>query len=804
MKRWARALYQPNLPLKKEGRVTASKEHIALSEKAAAEGMVLLKNERNTLPLQRGKRVALFGKGTFDYVKGGGGSGDVGCPYIRNLYEGLKKLGNTEAFEPLADYYRDYVSDAYKGKKAAPGLIPEAEVPSDLLAAAVAYTDTAVYTISRFSAEGWDRSEVVCKKEANPWEDEVSMPELAAGIYPKGDFYLTDREEETLDLLRKRFSSVIVVINAGGMMDLRFVKGESVDAALLAWQGGMEGGLAAAELLTGLKNPSGRLPDTFAGELGDYPSTGNFHESFDYVEYTEDIYVGYRYFETIAGAAEKVVYPFGWGLSYTTFSEKVSELDAEGEEVRAAVQVTNTGRRSGKEAVLLYFSAPQGKLGKPKRELLTYAKTRDLMPGETQTLILTAPRSRMASFDDTGLIKKSAFVLEEGEYRFFLGGDVRSTLPLEKTLLLKEAVVCEACESLLPPTSLHKRLRSDGSFEELPAGEPLDLNECIFEKLAPGQAEGIMPEAKGRERHKLFEPYMDGKFSFTEVAEGRKSLEDFLASLDDDELIHLCGGQPNTGVANTCGFLNMPEYDLPSFMTADGPAGVRIAEETGITTTAWPCGTLLAASFDQELVCEVGRAGGEELLENNLYIWLAPGMNIHRNPMCGRNFEYYSEDPVVTGLTAAAFVKGVQENGISACPKHFAANNKETNRKHSDSRVSERALREIYLKGFCMVVKDAKPYVIMTAYNAINGQRASESHDLLTKLLRNEWGYQGIVCSDWWNRAEHYKEILAGNDIKMATGFPERVKKAMELGALNRGDLLACAGRILEFALAMP
>ena len=338
---------------------------------------------------------------------------------------------------------------------------------------------------------------------------------------------------------------------------------------------------------------------------------------------------------------------------------------------------------------------------------------------------------------------------------------------------------------------------SDGSWEELATDENPDMNACAFEKMTPGSEEGIFPERYGRERHIIRNRFCrEGIHPLEEVAEGKITAREFVMQLSDDELIRILGGTPNRGVANTCGFGGLEEYGMPAVMTADGPAGVRIEPQCGVAATAWPCETLLAATWDQELALAVGKAAAEEVKENNLQVWLAPAMNIHRNPICGRNFEYFSEDPYLTGKIAGAEVRGIQAMGVSACIKHFACNNKETNRKNSDSRVSLRALREIYLRGFEMVVKEAHPWTVMSSYNAINGQRASESHDLLTGILRDEWGYDGVVTTDWWTRGEHYKEILAGNDIKMATGFPERVKEALRLGVITREDLLRCAERV--------
>jgi len=801
MEKWARVKYQPNLPLMNGQYITACDAHINLSRTAAEEGMVLLKNEDHLLPLPTGSKLCLFGKGTFDYVKGGGGSGDVYTKYIRNLYDGLKLTGEVDIYEALADFYREDVARQY-AEGAVPGMTVEPELPEYLVKDARAYSDTAIISISRFSGEGWDRSDVEYTAEFNPWEHEVTLPKLAGKIFPDGDFYLSAEEKAMVAKVVSEFPRVIVVLNTGGVIDTRWIKSDSrIGASLLAWQGGMEGGLAAANILLGHTNPSGKLPDTFAGKLEDYPSSAGFHESPHYVEYIEDIYVGYRYFETIPGAKEAVVYPFGYGLSYTDFRIEVCNVSDEDAAVTVTVCVTNTGSCPGKEVVQLYCSAPQGKLGKAAYTLAAFRKTKLLTPGESQTITLQIPYYTFASYDDTGAVQKSAYVLEAGDYRFFIGSGLHNLRCLDYSLSLETDLILEQLSEKLAPTSLSKRLHSDGSFEMLSTTEPHDINACLFPKMIPGTEEGIAPGSRGYEQKFRRSPYKENAHPLVDVANGKLTLDAFMAQLSDEDLIHLVGGQPNTGVANTYGIGNLPEYGIPNIMTADGPAGLRINEACGVATTAFPCGTLLASTWNPEIVEQVGAAGGAEVKENNIAMWLTPAINIHRNPYCGRNFEYYSEDPLLVGTIGTAMVKGIQSNHVGASVKHFAVNNKEINRKNSDSRVSERALREIYLKGFERIVKNADPWTIMSSYNVINGHRTSESHELLEDILRGEWGFKGMVTTDWWTRGEHYKELLAGNDLKMATGYPERIKKAMELGAVTRKDLEHCVKRILELIL---
>ena len=780
MKKWTRVAHQPCLPMGKGGRrVTACEEHIQLSRKAAAEGMVLLKNEGEALPLKRGTKVALFGKGQIDYVRGGGGSGEVTTSYTRNIYEGMKikeAEGKVQIFDALSVFYQKNVAQQYEEGKII-GMTVEPAVPEELLAAARRAADTAVITINRFSGEGWDRK----------------------GIPGDGDFYLSPQETAMVEAVTAAFPKVIVVLDVGGMVDSAWFKdNEKISSVLLAWQAGIEGGLAVADILCGDVNPSGKLVDTFAGSFDDYPSSAGFNESEDYVEYTEDIYVGYRYFETVPGAAQKVNYPFGFGLSYTSFEiDDICGQENDGQ-IRISARVTNVGKVSGKEVVQLYYEAPQGKLGKPARTLGTFEKTRLLLPGESQKVFLSLNADQVASYDDMGKVAKSAYVCEAGEYRFHLGNSVRNTQVVPFVHVEKENRVTVQLQERVAPVLLKKRMLADGSYEELP------VQPDTGKEMNPLFVEGKQPY-KGDWREELALSAGEGtpeeKAMLIDVAEGRVTMDAFLAQLSCGQLIDLLCGQPNTGVANTFGMGNLPEYGIPNVMTADGPAGVRIAPEMGVCTTAWPCATLIACTWEPSLAEQIGAAGAREMKENNLGVWLTPAMNIHRSPLCGRNFEYYSEDPLIAGKMAAAKVRGIQSEHIGASVKHFCCNNKETNRKESDSRVSERALREIYLKGFEIAVKEAQPWTLMTCYNLVNGQYASERKDLLEGILREEWGFQGMVTTDWWNKAYQYKEILAGNDLKMGAGDPEQVYEALKEGKITREDITVCAKRILETIL---
>ena len=803
--KWLRHQFQPCKGLGEDGRrISGSREHIALSRRAAGEGIVLLKNENAILPIPKGKNVVLLGKAGEEYIKGGGGSGEVSVAYIRTLFESLKLKeaeGKLRVYDGLHPFY-DADLKAQLSSGAEPGMTREPALSQAQLDAAAAFSDTAIVAICRFSGEGWDRScHIKGSESANVksfWAEEDSRREAGSQIFQRGDFYLSDEEQALVEQAKAHFAHVIVTLNVGGVVDTCwFCDDPAIEAAVMIGQCGMEGALAAADILVGDVNPSGKLVDTYAKDLTDYPSTDSFHESADYVKYYEDIYVGYRYFETMPGAAEKVNYPFGFGLSYTTFRWKAVNCAIADDTFYCNVTVKNTGSVPGKEVLQLYYRAPQGKLGKPAIELGTYAKTPLLAPGEETLLTLTLPVGAMASYDDLGKVRKSAWVLEAGDYHFCLGTSVRDVQEVF-SYGLEEDIVVEQLSEHLKPRKLEKRLLADGSYEELEQGEYEQIlrpfTEAQYEDL-----EGIKPEVRFEGRSRLWGGEV--KTQLEDVLDGRITLDEFLDSLTLEEQVWLLGGQPNTGVANTFGIGNNRDRGIPNIMTADGPAGVRIMPQLELYTTAWPCATMLASTWNRELVQQIGAAGGIELKENNLGSWLTPALNIHRSPLCGRNFEYYSEDPLIAGTMAASMILGIQSQHVAATPKHFAFNNKETNRKSSDSRLSERAAREIYLKGFEIAVKEADPWMIMSSYNLVNGHQTSECRELLTDILRGEWGFRGIVTTDWWTRGEHWREVNAGNDLKMAAGYPETVLEAIADGRVSKEQVRTCAKRILEFIL---
>ena len=761
--RFARLLYHPCAPLGKEGScITASKDHTELSRRAAAEGIVLLKNTENALPLKRGEKAALFGNASIEYIKGGGGSGDVNSPYVRNIAEGLaikESEGKVEIFKPLCRFYSKHLTECdkhFSPDKHGVYHTEEPIVPDDLIKEAAEFAETAILTISRFSCEGWD------------------------GSPSKGGFLPDDAELELLKRISEAFEKTVVVLNTGGIIDTNpFKDNPKISALLFAGLGGMEGGLAIADILCGDVNPSGKLADTWASDFSEYPSSEGFNESDDYVNYTEDIYVGYRYFETVPGKKDKVNYPFGYGLSYTEFRIDGVNGFGDGEYITFAATVTNIGKRAGKEVVQVYCEAPQGLLGKAKRSLIAFKKTKLLKPGESETLAMRVKTEALASYDDLGKIQQAAYVLEKGEYFFHVGTSVRDTVKTDYTYVLRDNVIVKQFETRCAPELLEKRMLSDGSYEALPSFPKVSHRQENTPNKAEAPKEAVMFEAVG----------------------DTVSLDEFMAQLTDDELIEQLGGHDAPSGMNCAGTMSgLERLKIPYVITADGPAGLRSNIEYGIFSTAWPCETVLASSWNTELVAEIGAAGALEIKENNIGIWLAPGMNIHRNPLCGRNFEYYSEDPLLTGKMGAAMVRGIQSRKISPAVKHLTCNNKEANRSGCDSRVSERALREIYLKGFEICVAESDPWMIMTSYNIMNGRYTSENYELLTGILREEWGYGGMFTSDWANAANHVSEVLAGNDIKMY-GQPQKIKEALQIGELKRADIEACVRRILKMVL---
>lgn len=781
------------LEVKAEGERDIFGNMPALARKAAAEGIVLLKNN-NALPYKLDTKISVFGRCQLDYFYVGYGSGgDVNAPYFVNVIDGIKNAGG-HVNEWLLEYYKDFT----KNNPAPHGFwghwpmnFEEPSLDDKMIERASEESDVALVVIGR--AAGEDRENTLTK----------------------GSYYLTDEERTLLDNVCNHFSNVTVLLDCGNIIDMQWALDyeERLRGIIYAWQGGMESGNAIADVLFGRVNPSGRLTDTIAVRYEDYPSAMHFGNKL-FNTYVEDIFVGYRYFETFS--KEKALFPFGYGLSYTNFDIEVLDFKSDNDKIKVEVRVTNIGDVAGKEVVELYASAPQGKLSKPVMSLVAFDKTINLEPKKSQKITLEVPVYLLASFDDTGATgHKYSYILEKGEYKFFIGENVRD-VDEAGSFELKEDRVLEELEAVCAPKEYMDRIvafKVNGSFipkkVALKPEKPY-LRNRILDNL---------PKEIGHVVH---------NYNFSQVKSREISVEKFVSSLTNQELEALTRGEggmdSSYGVAGNAGAFGgiIPELNkkgVPAVITTDGPAGIRIRKYTSLL----PCGTALASTFNTRLVEELCSEMGKELKNAGSNVLLAPGMNIHRNPLCGRNFEYFSEDPLLTGKMAAAFVRGIQSSGGSACPKHFACNNQESSRTINNSIVSQRALREIYLKGFEICVKEAKPLNIMTSYNKINGIWSHYNYDLATTVLRKEWGFDGCVMTDWWmkhsqshefpNLRDNAYRVRSQVDVYMPGSFKRTEKKYKPDNSLletiglkngiTRGELERSAINVLNMILKL-
>lgn len=750
---------------------------VPLMRKAAADGCVLLKNN-NVLPFSKDDNIAVFGRVQYNYFNVGNGSGgDVCTPYKQNLLDGFDNCKELNINEDVRNAYVEWCEK--KRNIPDPGFwarwprfYEEMPLNDTFVANAAKKSNKAVVVIGRSAGEDRDN------------------------VLEEGSFFLTKAEKKMLDCVTSHFDKVVLILDIGSIMDFAEIEKyqDKISAVLIAWQGGMESGNAICDILSGKVNPSGKLTDTIARQYSDYPGADNFGAKL-YNNYVEDIFVGYRYFETFA--PEKVLYEFGFGLSYTKFSIECLEASEKDGNITVTAKVTNKGMLDGSEVVQLYAKCPNGKLGKAAKVLVAFAKTDVIKPNETQTLTLTADRYLFASFDDSGVTgNKNCYILEKGNYEFYLGNSVKNCI---KTLdfTLDSDLILNKLEEItaVPDANTFERFtatESNGKTilkkEKTPIGT-VDLKAKIIAELPP------FTEITGDKGYKL-----------ADVRNGKVSMCDFVAQLSLDELEAISRGEgamnSKEGAKGNAGSLggvcdSLRKKGIPPMITTDGPSGIRLLSACSLL----PNGTALACTWDVKLIEKVYDYMGKEMLEKGSDVLLAPGMNIHRNPLCGRNFEYFSEDPLISGRFAAAVVNGIQKNGVSACPKHFACNNQEYNRIYNDSLVSERALREIYLKGFELCIKDSKPMNIMTSYNKINGVWSHYNYQLCTTVLRSEWGYTGNVMTDWWMRYSASPEFpeLSSNAYRVRAQvdvlMPGGKTHISKTGEKSDGTLLATYGK---------
>jgi len=762
------------------------KKYLETAASAAAEGIVMLKNDNGALPLSKDEVVSVFGRIQLHYYKSGTGSGGmVNVSKVTGIVDGLLESGvklNEELLNVYKKWDEENPYDLGDGWGNEPWSQVEMPLDEQLVADAAQKGSTAIVIIGRTAGEEMDAT------------------------LTEGSFLLTALEKDMLSKVRKAFEKVVVLLNVGGLIDMSFVNEYAPNSVLYVWQGGMTGGTGTADVLTGKVSPSGKLSDTIAYSVKDYPSDPYFGDRVRNF-YSEDIFVGYRWFETFA--PEKVLYPFGFGLSYTTFDVKSVSVSGS-DTLTFKVSVTNTGKFSGKEVVQVYCGAPQGKLGKAARVLCGFAKTKELAPDETQELEISVRLETLASYDDSGVTgNRFCWVLEEGEYKFFVGTDVRSAQETFK-FSLNESKVTEKCIQALAPVLPFKRITAENNDGNLsPVMHDVPLSE-------------VDEPARRAERLPQEIPYTGDKgIKLADVKSGKNTMDEFLAQLSNHDLSCIIRGEGmgsprvTAGTASAFGGVSdaLTGFGIPAACCDDGPSGMRL--DCGTKAFSLPNGTMLASTFNCELIKELYYLLGLEMSANKVDCILGPGMNIHRHPLNGRNFEYFSEDPFLTGKMAAFQLNGLHSAGVTGTIKHFCGNNQETNRHFIDSAVSERALREIYLKGFEIAVREGNADSIMTTYGSVNGLWTAGNFDLNTVILREEWGFKGFTMTDWWanvnfrgeepKRAFFVPMAIAQNDVYMVCAdtscADEDIDTALADGTLTRGELQRNAANICNFII---
>jgi beta-glucosidase len=794
----------------KNNQTKTNVELAKVSRQIATEGLVLLENKQQTLPLQANETLSLFGRCQIDTYRSGTGSGGaVNVPYAINALEGLRANDKITLNEDLVAVYQQWVEqnpfdNGGGGWAAEPWFQKEMPLTPELVQSAAQNSNKAMVFIGRTAGEEQDNAQ------------------------EKGSYFLTDLEVAMIETVNAHFDKVIIVLNVSNVIDMSWLETisnkQSITAVLYSWAAGMEGGHALADIVSGDVTPSGRLTDTIAHKIEDYPSSANFGRT-DFNVYQEDIYLGYRYFETFC--PNTVKYEFGSGLSYTQFSRALANYQVEGQGAEQVlhfdIEVTNTGDQySGKDVVQLYVEAPQGELGKPARVLAGFNKSRTLAPNESEVVRVSVPLNRLASYDDGGVTgNRSAYVVEAGDYHFYVGGSVRLAERVDARFSVAETLCLEQLAEAMAPIKAFTRIKPGAlnddqtyqiEYEPVPT-RVIDLAQRIKANLPE---ELVMTGDKG--------------IKLIDVKEGKASIEEFIAQLSVDDLAciargeGMCSPKVTAGTAAAFGGVtdDLLKYGIPIAAAADGPSGIRM--DSGHHATQVPIGTLLGCSWNSKLNEELYYLVGQELRLNKIDTLLGPGINIHRHPLNGRNFEYFSEDALLTGIMAAAQTRGLKRAGVTGTIKHFAANDQETARKDVDSVVSERALREIHLKPFEMAVKEGGATTIMTSYNPVNGHWAASNYDLNTTILRNEWGYSGIVMSDWW--AQMNDPVFAGKESATFTSFMLRSQndlymvvendgshcnaasddtlEGLEKGAVTIGELQRSAANICRFLMDTP